>query len=256
MPAYPSQNPYGQPGQPAFMDPGAPLYSSPVALGPAGAGGFAFGPAGGGPPPAQFPAFYGTTQPYYQPGAMMGPPRGPYPPLPNSGVLGASASSPPSHPGAYIRAAPSLPSPSTSPNNSMAHSPFFTSPKPPAQPLVSVTSGMTSSPPGPFRSKLGHATTPSFHPGPAIRRPVLTLRPPVSPTISRGGSPALSATGSAGFREREEKKRKILVKLPWETWEEGDEAELADETKGARKRSTMSRRPLDDDAKRQRCVRE
>ena len=78
----------------------------------------------------------------------------------------------------------------------------------------------------------------------------------MSPTISRGGSPALSATGSAGFREREEKKRKILVKLPWETWEEGDEAELADETKGARKRSTMSRRPLDDDAKRQRCVRE
>ncbi|KAL8287525.1 hypothetical protein RQP46_003383 [Phenoliferia psychrophenolica] len=238
MPQYPSQNQY-QPGQPAFLDPGAQLYSSPVSTSGGAGGNFAFSPAGP-PSQAQFPAFYGAPHAYFQhqvQGGVVGPPQPHHQQPINSG--GASSTSPTAFVRTAAMASPSLGSPGSSP--------FFPSPPPkfnnygsPNGGIVSVTSGMNAVSSSP----------------PAVRRPVLSLRPPVSPTASRGGaSPVLSASGSAGFREREEKKRRINVKLPWELWEEGEDAVVGDETEkkaAGRKRSTMSRRPLDDDAKRRR----
>lgn len=201
---------------------------------PFGAGGAQHAPLGGGygPPPVS----YGIPHQQYQQHFYS----------PAFGGGGGGAISAPMLRSPPASSAPSLPSPNGSGGG--GYSPYFpsiTTPLgygPPTSPSLSFGPH-----PLPIRSKLGHASTPSFVPPPPSsnthRRPgSISLRPPPplkSPTLSRSGS---TSPGLAIGVEREEKKRKIVVRVPRE--EEGDEEGMG------RKRSSMQRCPLDEGAKR------
>ena len=224
MPQYPSSNNAQQAPSP-YLDQG-PFFASPAAYGP-------------GPPgyPVAYPSRGASGvghQGYFneRSGGGVGQQQ-PFHPQrqPSSGGLplpGALGSSP------IIRAPSSSSSvsiPGTPPN-------FYSS-------AFSPPSSVS-----PVRSRVGHASTPSWNP-PIGRRPTLSLAPPLSPTLSMGGSPSPSA-GSGGFREREreERKRKVVVSLPRESGE--DENDVEEDEKAGQKRSSFTRTPMDEGAKRRR----
>lgn len=231
MPQYPGPNPYAQQTSSPYVDQGR-FFASPVAYSP-GPGYFA-SPVGGAPG-VSYQGFFNRNGNGNGNGAGgMGQQQRPFYPQrqPSSGGLPLPTSSP------MIRA------PSSSSSISIPGTPptFYSNAFSPASTV------------SPARSRVGHASTPSFLPSTG-RRPTLSLAPPLSPTASRGGSPSPSA-GSGGFRERErereERKRRVVVKVPRESGEEEDDVEEGE--LAGQKRSSFTRRPVEEGAKRRRIA--
>ncbi|KAM0748380.1 hypothetical protein T439DRAFT_382815 [Meredithblackwellia eburnea MCA 4105] len=277
IPPFPPPPPFPQPGHSSFLDHGSFVASpigflpSPNASGPSGP--LPFGQGQHQQPLGQLPPYFNNVHyPNYVigPGGSGAPPSpldarppslppnrdfvaSPPPPSDEGGALSPTFMRPPPTPSVFSTRSyfheGGLRSPSISNTSFFTPGSRFPASSTSATPAassaqVTVTSGMNvPSTARPIKSKLGHANTPSFHPSnPAFRRPApsFSLKPPLSPGISRGTSPALSASGP------EVKKRKVIVKVPWESWEDGEKSDVEEgDSVVKKKRSTMKRDPLD-----------